>query len=240
MGKGGGLRGGLRWRTFGLRWGTLRGGSRESLRDGLKGGLRGDLPPQNPFPLASPASNFFSLYIAPSPEASGKSLYMWPGLASLAPTTYTKTCPAYATPFVPTLLKTASPERLLRPPLASSPASNFFSLFNAPSQEASGNSLFLWPPCFTFFLPLHRPLSEGLGQVSQRSKPRPHIQKLAPLMLPPSYLPSLKPLPRNAFYPPYPPPLLQIPSPFTLPPLRRLTQPLSGGLGHVFVYAYPP
>ena len=55
------------------------------------------------------------------------------------------------------------------------------------------------PPCFTFFLPLHRPLSEGLGQVSQRSKPRPHIQKLAPLMLPPSYLPSLKPLPRNFF-----------------------------------------
>ena len=36
--KGGGLRGGLRWRTFGLRWGTLRGGSKKSLRDGLKGG----------------------------------------------------------------------------------------------------------------------------------------------------------------------------------------------------------
>ena len=76
--KGEGLRGGLRWRTFGLRWGTLRGGSRKSLRDGLKGGFRGDLPPQNPFPLASPASNFFSLYIAPSPEASGKSLFLWP------------------------------------------------------------------------------------------------------------------------------------------------------------------
>ena len=172
----------------------------------MKGGLRGDLPPQNPFPLASPASNFFSLYIAPSPEASGKSLYMWPGLASLAPTTYTKTCPTYATPFVPTLLKTASPERLLRPPLASSPASNFFSLYNAPL--AGGlRQLFVYvaeappslPPCFTFFLPLHRPLSKGLGQVSQRSKPRPHIQKLAPLMLPPSYLPSPKPLPRNAF-----------------------------------------
>ena len=123
---------------------------RKGLRDGLKGGLRGDLPPQNPFPLASPASNSFSLYTAPSPEASGKSLY------------------------TPTLLKTPSPERLLRPP---------------PSL----------PPCFNFFLPLHCPLSGGLGQVSQRSKPRPHIQKLAPLMLPPSYLPSLKPLPRNAF-----------------------------------------
>ena len=158
--KGEGLRGGLRWRTFGLRWGTLRGGSRKSLRDGLKGGLRGDLPPQNPFPLASPASNFFSLYIAPSPEASGKSLYMW---------------------------------RRAPPSL---------------------------PPCFTFFLPLHRPLSEGLGQVSQRSNPRPPLQKLAPL-IPPSYLPSLKPLPRNAFYPP--PTLLPC---FLLP----LHCPLSGGL----------
>ena len=174
----------------------------------MKGGLRGDLPPQNPFPLASSASNFFSLYIAPSPEASGKSLYIWPGLASLAlssllpcfkfflplqsplsgglgqvfvhvaeappnlppcftffsplhrpplseasgkshseasPATYAKTCPAYATPFVPTLPKTPSPERLLRPALPSSPASNSFSLYTAPCQEASGKSLYMWP-----------------------------------------------------------------------------------------------
>ena len=202
----GGLRGGLRWRTFGLRWGTLRGGSKKSLRDGLKGGLRGDLPPQNPFPLASPASNFFSLYIAPSPEASGKSLYMWPGLASLAPTTYAKTCPAYATPFVPTLLKTASPERLLRPPPSLLPCFKFFLPLQCPLSGGLGQ-LFVYvaeappslPPASHFF-PFTPSLSEGLGQVSQRSKPRPHIQKLAPLiMLPPSYLPSLKPLPRNAF-----------------------------------------
>ena len=178
---------------------------------------------------------------------------MWPGLASLAPTTYTKTCPAYATPFVPTLLKTASPERLLRPPLASSPASNFFSLYNAPLSGGL-RQLFVYvaeapPPCFTFFLPLQCPplrrpqatfcicgrgpppashffslytVPSQKASGKSHSKASPHIQKLAPLMLPPSYLPSLKPLSRNAFQgPPYPPPLLQIPSPFTLPPLKR-------------------
>ena len=157
-----------------LKVGYLKRRLKEGLKGWLEGRLKGGLTSSKPLPPSLP-SNFFSLYIAPSPEASGKSLYMWPGLASLAPTTYTKTCPAYATPFVPTLLKTASPERLLRPPLASSPASNFFSLYNAPlsgglrqlfvyvaeapppashffslynappSQEASGNSLYMWP-----------------------------------------------------------------------------------------------
>ena len=122
-------------------------------------------------PLASsPASNFFSLYNAPSPEASGKSLHMWPrpplasppashffplytvpsqkasGKSHSEASPGTKTCPAYATPFVPTLPKTPSPERLLRPPLPSSPASNSFSLYTAPSQEASGKSLGLASP----------------------------------------------------------------------------------------------
>ena len=122
-------------------------------------------------PLASsPASNFFFLYNAPSQEASGNSLYMWPKpplaspllhiffpfipsprrrpqaslKAKQTPATYTKICPAYATPFVPTLPKTPSPKRLLRPPLPSSPASNSFSLYTAPSQEASGKSLYMW------------------------------------------------------------------------------------------------
>ena len=95
---------------------------------------------------------------------------MWPGLASLAPTTYTKTCPAYATPFVPTVLKTTSPERLLRPP---------------PSL----------PPCFKFFLPLQpllrRPWASLCicGRDSLRS-PQPHIQKLTLLILPPSHPPT--------------------------------------------------
>ena len=87
--------------------------------------------PQAPFALHS-----FSLYIAPSPEASGKSLYMWPGLASLAPTTYTKTCPAYTTPFLkPThgrrTFPQAFPRNALRPP-GSSSALNSFVLHTAP------------------------------------------------------------------------------------------------------------
>ena len=173
--KGGGLRGGLRWRTFGLRWGTLRGGSKKSLRDGLKGGLRGDLPPQNPFPLASPASNFFSLY---RPRASLT--------AKPAPATYTKTCPAYATPFVPTLPKTPS---LKAPPILL--------------------------PCFKFLLPLHCPLSGGLGGLGQVFVyVAPGLASLERLRRPPE------------------PSLLKILSPFA--------QPLSEGLGLVFVYAYPP
>ena len=153
-----------------LKVGYLKGRLKEELKGWLegrlKGGLRGDLPPQNPFarfkfflPLHCPLSRGLrhcplsgGLH-SPSPEALGKSLYM------------------------PTLLKTPSPERLLRsPPLASPP----------------------------FFLPLHpllrRPRASlcTCGRGSLRS-PQPHIQKLAPLMLPPSYRPSLKPLPRNAF-----------------------------------------
>ena len=133
-----------------------------------------------------------------------------------------------------------------RPPLASPPASLFFSLYTVPSQKASGKShseaspghiyknlprlrypgtpsnffpftmpplrrpratlCICLPPCFTFFLPLH-------GQVSQRSKPRPHIQKLAPerLLRPPPSLPPAS----NSF---------------------SLYSPLSGGLGQVFLY----
>ena len=165
--------------------------------------------------------HFFSFF-TPSPLRRPRASLT----AKQAPATYTKTCPAYATPFVPTLLKTASPERLLRPPPSLLPCFNFFLPLQCPLSGGLGQ-LFVYvaetppslPPCFTFFLFLHRPLSEGLGQVSQRSKPRPHIQKLAPLMLPPSYLPSLKPLPRNAFK-------------FFLP----LQCPLPGGLGQLFVY----
>ena len=219
-----------------LKVGYLKGGSKKSLRDGLKGGLRGDLPPQNPFPLASPASNFFSLYIAPSPEASGKSLYMWPGLASLAPTTYTKSCPAYATPFVPTLLKTASPERLLRPPLASSPASNFFSLYNAPSRRPQGNSLYMWPRP-----PLASPLLHTFFPFTPSPLRRPRASLTA------KQAPATKTKTCPAYATPFVPTLLKTPSPErllrppppSLPPASNsfsLYSPLSGGLGQVFVY----
>ena len=152
-----------------LKVGYLKRRLKEELKGWLEGRLKGGLTSSKPLPPSLPCFKFFLPLHCPLSGGSGKSLYMWPGLASLAPTTYTKTCPAYATPFVPTLLKTASPERLLRPPLASSPASNFFSLYNAPLSGGL-RQLFVYvakalptlPPCFTFFFPLHRPLSEGL------------------------------------------------------------------------------
>ena len=115
-------------------------------------------------PSLPPCFTFFLPLHRPLSEGLGHS--------EASPATYTKTCPAYAyaTPFVPTLPKTASPERLLRPPLASSPASNFFYLYNAPSQEASGNSLYMWPrpslasPLLQILSPFTAPSPEASGK----------------------------------------------------------------------------
>ena len=140
----------------------------------------------------------------------------------LAPTTYTKTGPAYATPFVPTLLKTASPERLLRPPLASSPASIFFSLYNAPSQEASGNSLYMWPrpplasPHASLFFSLYTvPSQKASGKSHSEASPG-HIYKNLPRLCYPLRT-----------YPPFKASPTLLPSFKFLLPLHC---PLSGGL----------
>ena len=142
-------------------------------------------------PLASPpASHFFPLYTVPfrRPRASLT--------AKQAPATYTKTCPAYyATPFVPTLPKTPSPERLLRPPLPSSPASNSFSLYTAPCQEASGKSLYMWPGLASPERLRRPPLASPASNSFSLYTP-PLRRPWASLCI---CLPALKPLPRNVF-----------------------------------------